>query len=912
MRSKIILFIGLLLLFIGATLLGLLVLNNGKLPLPDVSVTCENGGYYCGSDTCPDGTYVPEDDCTPPGFADCKARYDEACQNHQGGGGSTNVCSSSAPTPAGCYGKSPGQLVPYDGGTCECQFTTGDWCACVPVTGTVCSGFDSENVSNSCTNVGASCKNSAGQLGTCMSDGVSDQLDQDDKYKVDCKCQIAANQPVCGNGICESGENNSSCASDCPSNQTECTRRTDCPSGMYCNNYTCTNQLAGGQSCQSGTTNSANDVCLTLNCEFGNCTRLADDCSFDTDCSNGQICEDRSKTCVDPKPVNADCTYTNECQTGLQCINLRCRAIVDDSDPNVACVSGRYYCDSSICPTGGEGKLCNNGTIANSQCTKADACAYQVQPVVNNQSCAGLKRLSGGESSKGGFVGCSGAQNCFCPELISIGTTYSSGTVSCYDDIYGDSCGAGDQPPITTVETAVCYQACSSVVPCVDGTQCINGLCRNPDCQNDSDCSCETTPPPEENPFCGDSICQSGELCERISSGSNTYIDCTTNEIVSECRGIVNQAPSAANSCTYCGDGILNGGEQCDYNAPGTVNCNTSCQNEVSACVSLSENGPDPIISVVGNYVEYTLLYNDASIGNPYPNIKLVVGTIGNSVGRDANNNSSNLVSPFVSPSANDSSTQKMYKFLWEAINVNGSALPDADYDVQVLLEGNATSLITTPACTEDITVDSETPPPEENVIFSIIKEGSEVCLENGNVRIDYTINVTNYGDSTGVIESVIDQLDSDLVPLGIIPTNINPTFGTYNNGVITWIGSELDRTFAAGQTKTYTYSLLIPLSNRSTFSASGVDNEVTVRYDDGISSHRVNVPMKCTYNKIPETAIFDDPANYIILGSLLLMLGLVAFKITPSSLYLGLSEKLSAGKMSRFENSIIEDIKQE
>jgi hypothetical protein len=106
----------------------------------------------------------------------------------------------------------------------------------------------------------------------------------------------------------------------------------------------------------------------------------------------------------------------------------------------------------------GQQMICGGGANGLQGCTWTDRCIGQSDrgngEITNNQSCEGLKRVSGGEPSKGGFVGCSGVKNCFCQGSIHTGSTYSGGNVVCYDDYQNDSCGAPGvggpiEPPVT-------------------------------------------------------------------------------------------------------------------------------------------------------------------------------------------------------------------------------------------------------------------------------------------------------------------------------------------------------------------------------------------------------------------------------------------------------------------------------
>lgn len=119
-------------------------------------------------------------------------------------------------------------------------------------------------------------------------------------------------------------------------------------------------------------------------------------------------------------------------------------------------IGQRTACSSDGCGSGQQ-RLCG-GITGLASCTYTDRCLGE-DPIRGNgeitegQSCSGLKRVSGGEPSKGGFVGCSSTKNCFCEQNgVNTGSTYSSGKVVCYDDVHNDSCGApgvGGTPPVT-------------------------------------------------------------------------------------------------------------------------------------------------------------------------------------------------------------------------------------------------------------------------------------------------------------------------------------------------------------------------------------------------------------------------------------------------------------------------------
>jgi hypothetical protein len=358
--------------------------------------------------------------------------------------------------------------------------------------------------------------------------------------------------------------------------------------------------------------------------------------------------------------------------------------------------------------------------------------------------------------------------------------------------------------------------------------------------------------------------------------------------IVPNCYGINFNQPVTSTTCKYCGDGVFTpGNEQCDPTAPpgngnDPLNCTVNCQLIGQVCIDLEENGSDPINAGVGNTIEYVFTYQNSATTNPYPNIRLAVNTFTSPLGRDANSPSQSLVATYTTPTFNSLTNRWTYRFLWEAASPSGVPVANGTYNVRVYLDGTAGGIVTTPSpCTESVTVQSTAP---QSPIFTIIKQSTHVCLPNGSALINYTITVRNVGPVNGVIDFVTDNIDANIVALGITPSNINPTFGTYNSstGTITWAGSVADRTFAPSQSKIYTYSITLPQNTLLNFFNLGVYNIATVQYDtpstnDNTSSFEVRTFLNCTLNNIPITNI-SDGYRTILLGCLFMMMGVLFF----------------------------------
>lgn len=352
-----------------------------------------------------------------------------------------------------------------------------------------------------------------------------------------------------------------------------------------------------------------------------------------------------------------------------------------------------------------------------------------------------------------------------------------------------------------------------------------------------------------------------------------------------------------------CGDGVVDEGEQCDDgNQVNTDACSNTCTTNVTAqCISLSESGPDPIDIGDGNVITYTLRYRNASTTNPYPNIGLIVE---GSRGRDFYRPNQTVVAPAQTtgnPSFDAANNIWTYTFAWEAADTTGTVvtpMTDGDYDVTVLLNSSDQSTaINTAACLGNLVV---TEGVDQEPVFEIVKTSVAVCQADQSV-IDYTITVTNIGPVTGIIDFVEDDYDDRLTTLGIVPTNITPAYYSLSGGIIRWTGSEAERTFTAGQSRTYTYRVTIPEANYPTFQTSGnmyvVGNQALVQYDtvsqtDNTATFDMNTTLTCSGMTIPATSIFGDNRTYLIIAILIFVAAILVYKYQIGSDYVNLFGK--------------------
>lgn len=162
---------------------------------------------------------------------------------------------------------------------------------------------------------------------------------------------------------------------------------------------------------------------------------------------------------------------------------------------------------------------------------------------------------------------------------------------------------------------------------------------------------------------------------------------------------------------------------------------------------------------------------------------------------------------------------------------------------------------------------------------WDVAKTASEECIVDSDgesiAKLTYSITIKNNGNATGTITNVTDKLDSKVVAGSVTDISDGGVYSSSNNS-IKWGSFQI----AAGQTKTLTYSLTVRKD------AFGVyDNAVIVKPSDGadyianasITADCVEEPYQPPVEggKVPDTGLFDESENLVIMGGILLFLGL-------------------------------------
>ena len=176
-----------------------------------------------------------------------------------------------------------------------------------------------------------------------------------------------------------------------------------------------------------------------------------------------------------------------------------------------------------------------------------------------------------------------------------------------------------------------CSDDCMIIPPfCGDGIVDMGETCDPPG-------SVPDTPPGNENvcrdscTYCGDGIVDNGEECDDPNDPACTdtcELRVCGDGIVDEDLGETCDPPGSVpddgfpnnlcrDTCTYCGDGIVNNGEDCDFNDPDappscTNTCELVCGLEVAKTCALPPPPAAPEGKCAGKLQEYTVIWNGA------------------------------------------------------------------------------------------------------------------------------------------------------------------------------------------------------------------------------------------------------------------------------------------------------------
>jgi len=196
-----------------------------------------------------------------------------------------------------------------------------------------------------------------------------------------------------------------------------------------------------------------------------------------------------------------------------------------------------------------------------------------------------------------------------------------------------------------------------------------------------------------------------------------------------------------------------------------------------------------------------------------------------------------------------------------------------------------------------------------ENPEWDIEKKAVQTCVndwtENPTSNLTYTVTITNTntGSGAGTITSILDTLDPKVDSTKV--TNIS-NGGVIQNGIITWNLTSPLSDFDPGESKSFTYSISVNKEYFGIYQNTVVATPDTSSRDSSNLETSANIEARCNIPGEPvqpETGLFDDSKNIVMLGAVLLFAGLGWSWITDS--FGTMKQKISYESKARFEKRV-------
>ena len=275
-----------------------------------------------------------------------------------------------------------------------------------------------------------------------------------------------------------------------------CSTDDDCPEDSHCKDMECT--LGSGNECEADADCETNQYCKVItDCGatrcHGNTCEPKVECTFSSDCPEGQLCSDF--VCIDAPACqsDADCPDDSFCNDEMQCEARgpeKCEEDTDCPNPTDICQDGecteRISCkDSSDCPSD---LRCQSGVCRN-PCQSDDDCGGPRFTCNMNGEC--LARCFNDQTCESGFI---------CEDNVCLPQECES----------NEDCDATASEECVGIEEG--HGRCEFVQRCMDDSECPDNFsceetrCRElPRCLGDRDCG------PDR--YCDDGHCQKSTTC---------------------------------------------------------------------------------------------------------------------------------------------------------------------------------------------------------------------------------------------------------------------------------------------------------------------------------------------------------------------------------------------------------------
>lgn len=348
----------------------------------------------------------------------------------------------------------------------------------------------------------------------------------------------------------------------------------------------------------------------------------------------------------------------------------------------------------------------------------------------------------------------------------------------------------------------------------------------------------------------------------------------------------------------FCGDGNLDPGEECDpkdttTTCPGGGVCSNDC---TCPCDGIGKEGSitfTPSKTKTGGKIKYqyimgdskeidlnsvTVLVNHGSLRVFYPKGIKVTGL------PEGSN------SPYKQARVEGELDSEIYKVGTNPVLIAWKRPGESTISSACQIRGN-------------FVIEEETPTwgVEKSVVEECIDDGTE----NPSAKLRYTITITNKSTTAGTITSVVDTLDDKVVEGSVTDISDGGTY-THSDRTIRWGSFQI----AAGQSKVLSYSLTIAKD------AFGIyDNVVVVKPSVGTDLvDNATITADCVIGEtpqppkeggtVPDTGLFDESENIVVIGGILLFLGLGWTWLTKT--YQIVNGKLVERSRERFEQRVV------
>ncbi len=585
----------------------------------DVGI-CQSGTQTCINNqwgSCEDAIY-PQNETCGDGDEDCDGITDEGCictdgQTQTCGPAGIGICHPGTQTCSNnswgaCQGAGYPQPETCNGQDDDCDGQTDEGCDCTTGTTQNC-GIDTgvcQHGTQTCVNgAWGACQGNIEPMPEICGNGLDD--DCDGTSDEDCIC-IDGSTQTCGPpdiGICQPGIQ--TCINDLWGS---------CQGAVYPQPETCGNGLDDdcdgivddGCACIEGSTQSCGPpdigICqpgiqTCTDGQWGSCENaiypqnetcgngLDDDCDGLIDegcfCTDGQtrtcgpqeigVCQPGIQTCSNgawgactgaiwPMAENCSNGLDDDCDGSIDCSDSDCQGLPVCSETHSACSTGFCYqapgsgeneCTvDADCPdcTNGQTRTCGPQEIGICQpgietCANDiwGACTGAIWPIAENCD-------NGQDDDCDGFIDCSDPN---CSDFCSVTHGACSDQGICYQ-----APGSGDNACTVSADCVSCVPTGSENTP----PNCSDGL--DNDCDGDIDCS--------------DLDCQALPVC----LPGTTHAACSDQGICYQAPGIGDNECTFDTDCAYCGNGIVDPGEECDgegiaCGAGGTGTCRADC-----------------------------------------------------------------------------------------------------------------------------------------------------------------------------------------------------------------------------------------------------------------------------------------------------------------------------------------------